>query len=101
MHWRPGCRPPARCSAGSGCRRGRSRARRLAPPPLPRIGATAITAQTVAQVAQARAVVAGFGLRVLGGHSLNRGALTTGMNRGIRPAKLQRLGRHKSCDLLG
>jgi hypothetical protein len=45
--------------------------------------------------------VAGFGLRVLGGHSLNRGALTTGMNRGIRPAKLQRLGRHKSCDLLG
>jgi len=72
-----------------------------APPPLPRIGATAITAQTVAQVVQARAVAAGFGLRDLGGHSLKRGALTTGMDRGIHPAKLKRLGRHKSFDVLG
>jgi integrase len=72
-----------------------------ASPPLPRIGATAITAQTVAQVVQARAVAAGFGLRDLGGHSLKRGALTTGMDRGIHPAKLKRLGRHKSFDVLG
>jgi hypothetical protein len=72
-----------------------------APPPLPRIGATAITAQTVAQVVQARAVAAGFGLRDLGGHSLKRGALTTGMDRGIHPAKLKRIGRHKSSDVLG
>jgi integrase len=71
------------------------------PPPLPRIGTTAITAQTVAQVVQARAVAAGFGLRELGGHSLKRGALTTGMDRGIHPAKLKRLGRHKSFDVLG
>ncbi len=72
-----------------------------APPPLPRIGAAAITAQTVAQVVQARAVAAGFGLRDLGGHSLKRGALTTGMDRGIHPAKLKRLGRHKTFDVLG
>ena len=72
-----------------------------APPPRPRIGATAITAQTVAQVVQARAVAAGFGLRDLGGHSLKRGALTTGMDRGVHPAKLKRLGRHKSFDVLG
>ena len=72
-----------------------------APPPLPRIGATAITPQTVAQVVQARAAAAGFGLRELGGHSLKRGALTTGMDRGIHPAKLKRLGRHKSFDVLG
>jgi integrase len=72
-----------------------------APPPLPRIGAAAITAQTVAQVVQARAVAAGFALRDLGGHSLKRGALTTGMERGIHPAKLKRLGRHKSFDVLG
>jgi len=71
------------------------------PPPLPRIGQNAITPQTVAQVVQARAVAAGFGLRDLGGHSLKRGALTTGMERGIHPAKLKRLGRHKSFDVLG
>jgi hypothetical protein len=54
-------------------------------PPLPRIGATAL--QTVVQIVQARAVAAGFGLRDLGGHSLKRGALTTGMERGIhRPS---------------
>ena len=72
-----------------------------APPPRPRIGATAITPQTVAQIVQARAVAAGFGVRDLGGHSLKRGALTTGMERGIHPAQLKRLGRHKSFDVLG
>ena len=70
-------------------------------PALPRIGTTAITPQTVAQIVQARAVAAGFGLRELGGHSLKRGALTTGMERGVHPAKLKRLGRHKSFDVLG
>ena len=77
------------------------RPKQSAPPRLPRIGATAITPQTVAQVVQARAVAAGFGLRDLGGHSLKRGALTIGMDRGIHPAKLKRLGRHKSFDVLG
>jgi integrase len=71
-----------------------------APPPLPRVGATAITVQTVAQIVRARAVAAGFGLRDLGGYSLKRGALTTGMDRGILPAKLKWLGRHKSFDML-
>ena len=45
--------------------------------------------------------IAGFGRRDLGGHSLKRGALTTGMDRGVHPAKLKRLGRHKSFDVLG
>jgi integrase len=71
------------------------------PPPLPRIGTQAISPQTVAQIVQARAMAAGFGRRDLGGHSLNRGALTTGMDRGVHPAKLKRLGRHKSFDVLG
>ncbi len=61
-------------------------------PPLPRIGSGAITPQTVAQVVQARAMAAGFGRHDLGGNSLKRGALTTGMDRGIHPAKLKRLG---------
>ena len=80
------------------------------PPPLPsqpvqgpvsRIGKDAITPQTVAQIVQTRAMAAGFDRRDLGGHSLKRGALTTGMDRGIHPAKLKRLGRHKSFDVLG
>jgi site-specific recombinase XerC len=71
------------------------------PPPLSRIGTQAISPQTVAQIVQARAMAAGFGRRDLGGHSLKRGALTTGMDRGVHPAKLKRLGRHKSFDVLG
>ena len=71
------------------------------PPSLPRVGTDAITPQTVAQIVQARAMVAGFGRHDLGGHSLKRGALTTGMDRGVHPAKLKRLGRHKSFDVLG
>ena len=71
------------------------------PPPLPQIGTQAISPQTVAQIVQARAMAAGFGRRDLGGHSLKRGALTTGMDRGVHPAKLKRLGRHKSFDVLG
>ncbi len=71
------------------------------PPPLPRIGRQAITPWAVAAIVQARATAAGFGGRDFGGHSLKRGALTTGMDRGIHPAKLKRLGRHKSFDVLG
>ena len=69
--------------------------------PLPRLGSHAITPQTVAQIVQARAMAAGFGRHDLAGHSLKRGALTTGMDRGVHPAKLKRLGRHKSFDVLG
>ncbi len=71
------------------------------PPPLPQIGKAALTSRSIADIVQARAVAAGFARRDLAGHSLKRGALTTGMDRGIHPAKLKRLGRHKSFDLLG
>ncbi len=71
------------------------------PPPLPRLGAEALTAHSVALIVQARGAAAGFGRLELGGHSLKRGALTTGMDRGAHPAKLKRLGRHKSFDVLG
>jgi site-specific recombinase XerC len=72
-----------------------------AAPPLPQIGKAALTSRAIADIIQARAVAAGFGRRDLAGHSLKRGALTTGMDRGIHPAKLKRLGRHKSFDVLG
>jgi len=71
------------------------------PPPLPRIGSQPITPWAVAAIVQSRAAAAGFGGRDFGGHSLKRGALTTGMDRGVHPAKLKRLGRHKSFDVLG
>ena len=70
-------------------------------PPVPRIGRQPITPWAVAAIVKARAAVAGFGGRDFGGHSLKRGALTTGMDRGEHPAKLKRLGRHKSFDVLG
>jgi site-specific recombinase XerC len=72
-----------------------------ATPALPQIGEAALTPRSIADIVQARAVAAGFGRRDLAGHSLKRGALTTGMDRGIHPAKLKRLGRHKSFDVLG
>lgn len=67
----------------------------------PRIGREALSTRAIADIVQARAVAAGFGRHDLGGHSLKRGALTTGMEAGIHPAKLKRLGRHKSFDVLG
>ena len=70
-------------------------------PIRPHIGPLAITPQTVSLVVQARARAAGFRLGDLGGHSLKRGALTTGMDRGVHPAALKRLGRHKTFEVLG
>ena len=69
--------------------------------PAPRLGAAALTAWSVGEIVQARATAAGFGRRDLGGHSLKRGALTTGLQQGAHPADLKRLGRHKSFDTLG
>jgi hypothetical protein len=46
-------------------------------------------------------MAAGFARHDLGGHSLKRGALTTRMDRGVHPARLKRLGRYKSFDVLG
>ena len=71
-------------------------------PPLPRIGSDAITPQTVAQIIQARAMAAGFGRHDLGGHSLKRGALTTGMDRGVHPGEAEAAGGGtRGFDVLG
>ncbi|HYZ33468.1 MAG TPA: site-specific integrase [Crenalkalicoccus sp.] len=75
-------------------------ARGDSPPPPPRLGAAAIDPRTVARVVQARATAAGYPPGALGGHSLKRGALTTGMDRGVHPARLKRLGRHRSYAVL-
>ena len=69
-------------------------------PPLPVLGWTALDARSVARIIQYRARAAGFDPATLGGHSLKRGALTTGMDRGVHPTRLKRLGRHKSYAVL-
>jgi integrase len=72
-----------------------------APPPLPAIGSEALTTRSIGRIVQTRATAAGFVAREFGGHSLKRGALTSGMEGGAHPAQLKRLGRHKSFDMLG
>ena len=49
---------------------------------------------------KARAAAAVFKPRVFGGHSLKRGALTTGMDRGEHPASFKGLGRLKTLNVL-
>ena len=71
------------------------------PPPLPAIGTEPLTPRSIARIVQARAEAAGFAGREFGGHSLKRGALSTGMQAGAHAAQLKRLGRHKSFDVLG
>jgi hypothetical protein len=68
--------------------------------PLSRGGYAAIDAGTVARIVQARAKAAGFDPEVVGGHSLKRGALSTGMERGIHPTRLKQLDRHKTYAVL-
>jgi site-specific recombinase XerD len=70
-------------------------------PALPRIGHEAVSTRAIADIVQARASAAGLPGDHFGGHSLKRGVLTTGMELGIHPADLKRLGRHKSFDVLG
>jgi len=72
-----------------------------APPALPAIGTEPLTPRSIARIVQARAAAAGFSAREFGGHSLKRGALSTGMQAGAHAAQLRRLGRHKSFDVLG
>ena len=72
-----------------------------APPALPAIGAEALTPRSIARIVQARAAAAGFSGHEFGGHSLKRGALSTGMQAGAHAAQLRRLGRHKSFVVLG
>ena len=77
-----------------------TRGPRPAPLPILVLGHAAIDAGTVARIVQARAAAAGYDRAALGGHSLKRGALTTGMDRGVHPTRLKRLGRHKSYSVL-
>ena len=70
-------------------------------PPLPSIGQEALSAWAIGKVVKGRAAAAGFQADHFGGHSLKRGALTTGMDQGEHPARLKRLGRHKTFDVLG
>jgi site-specific recombinase XerD len=70
-------------------------------PALPPIGHETLTTQAVANIIKARATAAGFNAKNFGGHSLKRGALTTGMENHVHPADLKRMGRHKSFDVLG
>lgn len=70
-------------------------------PALPQIGQDALTSQAIATIIKARASAAGFNPGSFGGHSLKRGAITTGMENHVHPADLKRMGRHKSFDVLG
>jgi len=70
------------------------------PLPTPVVGHTAVDVGTVGRIVKARAAAAGFDPRALGGHSLKRGALTPGMDRGVHPTRLKQLGRHKSYAVL-
>ena len=71
------------------------------PPAPPAIGSAALTPRSIARIIQVRAVNAGFPAHEFGGHSLKRGALSTGMQAGAHAAQLKRLGRHKSFNVLG
>ncbi|MBB2157343.1 site-specific integrase [Gluconacetobacter diazotrophicus] len=62
----------------------------------PVIGSEALSDRSVARVVQHYAAKAGFDPSEFGGHSLKRGALTTGMRNQVHPSRLKRLGRHKS-----
>lgn len=70
------------------------------PPPSPRVGTEAIDPGTVGRIVKKRAAAAGFDGELFGGHSLKRGALTTGMDQGVHPTRLKQLGRHKSNAVL-
>ena len=72
-----------------------------APPPLPAISTKALPPRSIARIVQARAAAAGFAGHEFGDYSLKRGALSTGMQAGAHAARLKRLGRHKSLDVLG
>jgi hypothetical protein len=60
-----------------------------------------MTPWAVAEIVKAREGAAGFELRVFGDHSLKRGALTTGMDRGEHPARLKGLGWNETFNVLG
>jgi site-specific recombinase XerD len=65
------------------------------------IGQQPLTDRSIARIIQARASAAGLDGKTFGGHSLKRGALTTGMDAGAHPVKLKRLARHATYAALG
>ncbi len=71
-----------------------------APLPAPVVRTAAIDPGTVARILKRCVAAAGFDPAALGGHSLKRGALTTGIHRRVHPTLLKRLGRHKSYAVL-
>ena len=64
------------------------------------VGEAAIQPITLARIVRARAAAAGFDPNRMVGHSLERGALTTGMEPGTHPTRLKRLGRLKNYAML-
>lgn len=66
-----------------------------------KIGQSPLTDRSIARIIQNRARAAGFDGQTFGGHSLKRGALTTGMDAGAHPVKLKRLARHATYAALG
>lgn len=66
-----------------------------------KIGHLPLTDRSIARIIQNRAGAAGLNGKTFGGHSLKRGALTTGMDAGAHPVKLKRLARHATYAALG
>ena len=70
------------------------------PLPSPVVGTQALDSGSIARIIKRRAAAAGHDPDMVAGHSLKRGAMTTGMDQGVHPTKLKRLGRHKSYNVL-
>jgi len=70
------------------------------PLPSPVVGTDALDSGSIARIVKRRAAAAGYDRNMVAGHSLKRGAMTTGMDQGVHPTKLKRLGRHKSYNVL-
>ncbi len=70
------------------------------PLPSPVVGTAALDGGSIARIVKRRAAAAGYDPDMVAGHSLKRGAMTTGMDQGVHPTKLKRLGRHNSYNVL-
>jgi integrase len=64
------------------------------------LGTEPVDPGTIARIVKARGLAAGFDPKVLGGHSLKRGAMNTAKDRRVHPTQLKQLGRHRSYATL-
>ena len=80
--------PPTRHEGGAGTRPGLV------------VGLEALDPGSIARILKRRAAAARFDPELVSGHSLKRGALSTGMERGVHPTRLKQLGRHRSYAVL-